>query len=370
MLKMKNTNLVEGEKIDERISNDELFNISSWGADLSFREILMMYAENDLLKPELQRNYVWSKLEASRFIDSILLGLPVPSIFLAKIENEQRLIIDGYQRIMTVHDFVNGMFSGDGKPFKLSNSDAINPRWRNKLFIELSDEEKRRIKATTIHAIIFEQKAPKNDGGMYQIFERINTGGKTLKAQEIRNCIYQGDMNELLIKLNKFGIWRSVLQSENIDSRMLDIELILRLFSMEKLYNNLPKQHSINLTMLMNIYMSERKVMDEQEKIQLEQKFEKIMLTVYELFGENVFRKPNNTKRRMKVNPVIFDAVAIATSKAIENGVEFPSKDEVSKRYTELFEDTDFLNMISKRTTNIENIVGRIDKVYKYVYGG
>ncbi len=81
-------------------SDDSLFNISSFGTDISFRELISMYDEGDLEKPEMQRRYVWQKLEASRFIDSILLGLPVPSIFLAKTEDEKRLIVDGYQRIM------------------------------------------------------------------------------------------------------------------------------------------------------------------------------------------------------------------------------------------------------------------------------
>ena len=66
---------------EDSYSNDDLYNISSWGADLSFREIISMYDEGDLVKPELQRKYVWTKVEASRFIDSILLGLPVPSVF-------------------------------------------------------------------------------------------------------------------------------------------------------------------------------------------------------------------------------------------------------------------------------------------------
>ena len=83
-------------------SDDSLFNISSFGTDISFRELITMYDEGDLEKPEMQRRYVWQKQEARRFIDSILLGLPVPSIFLAKNNEEKRLIVDGYQRIMTV----------------------------------------------------------------------------------------------------------------------------------------------------------------------------------------------------------------------------------------------------------------------------
>lgn len=85
-------------EMEDDYSDDSLFNISSWGADLSFRELVSMYNDNELVKPELQRKYVWDKIEASRFIESILLGLPVPSIFLAQ-SGSQKLIVDGYQRI-------------------------------------------------------------------------------------------------------------------------------------------------------------------------------------------------------------------------------------------------------------------------------
>ncbi len=99
-------------EMEDDYSDDSLFNISSWGADLSFRELVSMYNDNELVKPELQRKYVWDKIEASRFIESILLGLPVPSIFLAQ-SGSQKLIVDGYQRIMTVYDYIRGIFTTD-----------------------------------------------------------------------------------------------------------------------------------------------------------------------------------------------------------------------------------------------------------------
>ena len=183
------------EENEDFYSDDDLFSISSWGADLSFRELIDRYKEDALVKPELQRKYVWDKTEASRFVDSILLGLPVPSIFLAKTQEERMLIVDGYQRIMTVHDYVTGIFSTDGKVFRLSRSKKINSRWRGKAFSELGDAEQRRIRNTTIHAIIFVQEQPlAGNTSLYQIFERINTSGRTLMPQEIRNCIYQGKL--------------------------------------------------------------------------------------------------------------------------------------------------------------------------------
>jgi len=143
-------------------SDDDLYNINAWGADLSFRELITMYEEGELLKPEIQRYYVWDKPEASRFIESLLMGLPVPSIFLAKKGNN-KLIVDGYQRIITVHDYLKGVFSKDKSVFKLSNTKSMNERWRGKTFEQLTVDEQRRIKSTTIHTIIFEQTKPKGN---------------------------------------------------------------------------------------------------------------------------------------------------------------------------------------------------------------
>lgn len=93
---IENNNIENVDTADIENSNDDLFNITSWGADMSFRELISMYDDDELLKPELQRKYVWEKAEASRFIESILLGLPIPSIFLANTSDNNKLIIDGY----------------------------------------------------------------------------------------------------------------------------------------------------------------------------------------------------------------------------------------------------------------------------------
>ena len=90
---------------------------------------------------------------------------------------------------------------------------------------------------------------------MFQIFERINTGGRTLKAQEIRNCIYQGRCNNLLIELNKYKIWREILGTDKEDARMTDMELILRFLLMSELHNREERDRKqINLTRYLNRY--------------------------------------------------------------------------------------------------------------------
>lgn len=370
---MKNKEIVLEETAEELMaySDDDLYNINSWGADLSFREIITMYEEGELLKPELQRKYVWTRTEASRFIDSILLGLPVPSVFFAKEQNETMLIIDGFQRIMTVNDFVNGIFSGDGKIFKLSNSDNINARWRGKAFAELEAEEKRRIKNTTIHAIIFEQKYPRNDTGMFQIFERINTGGRTLKAQEIRNCVYQGKCNDLLFDLNGYSSWRKVLGLEVEDSRMADLELILRFFAMRDLHEREEgKLKQINLAKYLNKYMGDKTFSSDNDIIGMKKDFINMIDRVFELFGEHAFKnlKKESENFASKINPAIFDAISVATSFVINKGYAF-SQEDYLKKYRNLLRNEEFHLASSNRTTNIENIKKRIELAAQFIYG-
>ena len=376
----ENETVVEIKEEQETYSDDSLFNITSFGTDLSFRELISMYDEGDLEKPELQRHYVWDKKEASRFIDSILLGLPVPSIFLAKTEDNRLLIVDGYQRVMTVYDYVKrGIFGGDGKSFELSKSEVINERWRGKTFRELTDAEQRKIRNTPIHAIVFEQKEPKDDdSGMYQIFERINTSGRSLKPQEIRNCVNHGEFNQLLSQLNNNKSWRLLYspKNEKIDSRMADVELILRLFAfsfiskMEEI-----KTNQINLVKYLNSFMKRNKnfsVISKEECLDI---FNSLMNFFIKTFDLNLFRNGkrdvnNNFSYAAKINPAIFDSVCAATVFCYkQNKLSDFDNQSLSEKYIELLENENYQRVISQRTTNTENIKERINLATSILYG-
>ncbi len=361
-----NIELIKSE-VEDDYSDDSLFNISSWGADLSFREIALMYEEDELVKPELQRKYVWDKTEASRFIESILLGLPVPSIFLAQ-SGGQKLIVDGYQRIMTVYDYMRGIFSKDQKVFKLSNSEKINARWRNKAFSELSVDDQRQIKSTTIHAIVFEQKKPENDDtSLYQIFERINTSGRSLTPQEIRNCVYQGSLNTMLFEMNENKIWRELFGTEEPDSRMRDIEYILRFFVMKSDNILKSKTTQMSLKKSLNNFMDEHKNDDMETLSKFRSEFENIIQIVYNCIGINAFKNYSRGKFSNKFHPAIFDAIMVAVLLVNNKG---HSIDKISEeQHKKLLEDDTFKKMISQRTTNIENIKGRIWLAGKILFG-
>lgn len=354
-------------EIDDDYSDDSLFNISSWGADLSFRELISMYEEDELVKPELQRKYVWDKIEASRFIESILLGLPVPSIFLAQ-SGSQKLIVDGYQRIMTVYDYMRGIFSADQKVFRLSNSEKINARWRNKAFSELSTDDQRKIKSTTIHAIIFEQKKPENDDtSLYQVFERINTSGRTLTPQEIRNCVYQGSFNTMLFEINENKTWRKLFGTEDSDSRMRDLEYILRFFTMKTgdILDTESKQ--ISLKKALNDFMKTHKEDNPTDIQRFKEEFDTTVQLVYDHIGKDAFRNYTRGKFSKKFHPAIFDAIMVAVFLLHKQGI--PLDDVSEEKHIALLENPGFKEATSRRTTDIENIWKRIFLVGEMLFG-
>lgn len=361
---------IRSEK-EDFYSDDSIFNISSWGADLSFRELIARYDENALVKPEIQRNYVWDRSEASRFIDSILLGLPIPSIFLAKTGDEKMLIIDGYQRIMTVHDFVKGVFSADKKVFRLTKSAKVNPRWSGKAFSELTEPEQRRVTNTTIHAIVFVQNAPLNDDtSMYQIFERINTSGRTLLPQEIRNCIYQGSFNRMLIELNHDPTWRRMYGLDNPDPRMRDIEFVLRFLAMDDRDFRLEENESISLKKFLNLFMDEYQTAKPEVLGPLGAKFLETLLLVFKLFGDEAFHNlsPKYPDRLVpKFNPTIFDSIMLASSIAMRGRIPLPDH-EFRVRRRQLLANLDYQNSVKIRTTNTAQIVKRISLALHYLY--
>ena len=358
------------EERNEELSNDDLFNISSWGADPSVRELITQYSEGDIEKPELQRKYVWNKKVASRFIESLLLGLPVPSIFLANIESTgKRLIIDGYQRIRTLHDYIHeGIWRGDDSVFRLVDSTVINKRWRNKTFDELSESDKRRLKNYTIHAIIFEQRRPANDSAMFQIFERINTSGVSLNDQEVRNCVYQGAMNTRLFELNQKKEWRVLFGKKTQDNRMIDLELILRFFAMNKPEIYLSNEKNFVLKKILNDEMANnRSESDYLDRICDD--FANTIEFIYKYFGEEAFYNLQNDlqKIRKRLYPTVYDSLMIATSIALSKGFN-PAGEDLKARRMAMLKDESYRESITQGTMTVEHIQTRIRRALKIVY--
>jgi hypothetical protein len=176
---------VEDTVVDETESEKyahSRFKITSYGADMTAFELTHRLGRDLIIPPAFQRKYVWRIKQASRFIESLLMGLPVPGIFLFKDQKiRKQLLVDGLQRLESVHRYKNKKF--EGKLFKLTE---VAEPWSGKTWDELSSEDQDTIDQSVIHATIFQQDFPKErDRSIYEVFERINTGGMRLSPPEI-----------------------------------------------------------------------------------------------------------------------------------------------------------------------------------------
>jgi hypothetical protein len=210
---------------------------------------------------------------------------------------------------------------------------------------------------------------------MYQIFERINTGGRTLKPQEIRNCVYHGNYNTMLFELNKNNDWRAIIGTNEHDARMSDVELILRFFAFNSIrgqYDQQPRR--INLVKFLNDYMSQQMNCADANIQACIDTFSKVVGFLNRAIGSNCFRtckqKDNIVTWAKKVNPVVFDAVCTATVIAQEQLTEEDlAAIDLLDKYKQLMVNTEFTAITKSRTTDTVNIQERVRLASRILYG-
>ncbi len=227
---------VNEAEADDESSGSLSYQINTYPADFTLEVLHQKWKNGDFEIPTFQRGYVWKQPQASKLIESFLLGLPVPPIFLYTArETSKQLVVDGQQRLRTIFYFFDGFFgesSGDRRTiFRLRGLSDKSPL-EKKAFTELSEKDQRRLKDSVLRSIIIQQLDPEDDTSVYHVFERLNTGGTALSNQEVRNCVYRGEFTDLLRKLNDAPEWRELVGTTKTDPRQRDVELILRFFSL------------------------------------------------------------------------------------------------------------------------------------------
>jgi len=165
---------------DDESTTSVRYAISSYGADYPVDGLVKRLQSGDIQIPQFQRKFVWTHAQCSRFIESLLLGLPVPGIFLSREEGTQKLfVIDGQQRLMTLKCFYEGIING--REFRLR---GVNEEFEGLTYNTLQDADRRRLDDSILHATIVRQEEPEDDqSSIYLVFERLNTGGTPLILQ-------------------------------------------------------------------------------------------------------------------------------------------------------------------------------------------
>lgn len=173
-----------------------------------------------------QRNFVWTKPQMDRFIESILLGYPIPSILLVRQPDQRYLILDGQQRLRTLERFLEG--SHQDRSFVLRN---VSDDFKGLSYATLDESQRRSVDNTYIQATIVDTDgSPESQEAIYQIFERLNSGGTQLTAHEIRVALYAGPLIDLMHGLNQDQNWRRVYGLPS--PRLRDQELVLRIIAL------------------------------------------------------------------------------------------------------------------------------------------
>jgi len=311
------------------------YEIASYPSDLTLWGIRDMWKQGDIVIPEFQRNFVWTVTQASLLIESFLLGLPVPQVFFYIDDQNKSLVIDGQQRIVSIVYFFDGYFGdestqGRRQVFRLTGLDERSP-FAGKRFEDLDETQQRKLKGSVLRAINIRQLSPKKENtSVYHIFERLNTGGTPLKAQEIRNCVFRGRFVTVLRELNKNTHWRKILGKKTFDKHQKDVELLLRIFA---LCDEGWIKYAKPMKEFLNVAMNTNKEADSKRVKRLEESFPKAVGIVIRQLGTKPFHI------RGPLNSSALDAVMCTI---IDNLDDVP--DDLDKRYRKLLEDKEFVD--------------------------
>ncbi len=243
------------------------------------------------LDPDFQRKYKWDKNgwgRSSKFIESCLMRIPLPSCYFAEDEDGNHMVIDGLQRLTTIKRFFNDEFALEGL--------TIFKELEGKKFSELGSYQTE-LETTTIRCIVLRKDNPKSL--IREIFSRLNQGAVELSDQEIRHAIYPGALDELLAELGidneikRFGLAEN---SESVRDSLEPEEQVLRYFAFsdDKSLSNF----SNNLKLFLDNYMEKNSSLDAVEVLEHRKRFLNALSICKEIFGENVFMNPSVDRKR------------------------------------------------------------------------
>jgi Protein of unknown function DUF262 len=291
-----------------------------------------------------QRNFVWGRTQMDRFIESLLLGYPIPSIFLVQQIDRTYLVLDGQQRLRTLADFYSGTHAG--KPFELR---VVGDRFKGLTYETLNDEQKRTLDNTFIQAIVVKTDGtPASLDAVYQVFERLNSGGMQLTAHEIRVALYAGPFIEFLRELNGTEAWRSLYGAES--KRLRDQELLLRIIALQSAAGTYRRP----LKKFLNDFAALHRSLEDLPAETLQSQ----IVTA----GELLVNGPGPDALRLgsgQVNAALTEAIFVGLIRRIEGG-EPPNRDEIQAALDQMLAEDAFVTAISRATADEENVRTRL----------
>jgi hypothetical protein len=315
--------------------------------DLSINTLKEQWDDGTLLIPEFQREYVWDNAKASRLIESLLLNIPIPVLFFAETPDAKYQIVDGHQRVYSVIRYLENQFPLTGL--------RIQAEFKGLRFHQLPEREQRFLRTRVMRAIII--SADSSPSMKFEVFERLNTGGLALNAQEIRHALNIGRFSSLLSTLETDRAFRRCLNIPKPRKRMVDQELILRFFALR---DRLP-QYRTPLVRFLNDYMRDNREPSDSWISEKHDLFRQTMLLINSVMDTTAFRVTDSAGRPTErvINRAVFEAQTVVFS--ICNGDEAQARAQYLRRsLAALFSDGDYDELIRRATGDRARTLGRV----------
>ncbi|MBS7792601.1 DUF262 domain-containing protein [Roseococcus sp. SDR] len=317
-------------------------------ADYTISTINSYLSENKIQVPDFQRNFVWTRGQASRLIESLIIQCPIPVIYLNQTSDNKLQVIDGNQRLQSIRLFLANAYQLQG----LTTYPELNGlRWS-----ELDPRFRDHINNRTLRCITILRDT--HSQIKYDVFERLNTGSVKLNAQELRYGISNGRLMKLLDRVAKNHLFVEMTGVQN-DKRMRLQELALRYFAFRHWKENYKKPLSSFLDRFAEVHQSVKRGIDEK----WENEFIEILERVNSFLGKDAFRLLLSSGQfGGQFNAAVYDAQMIAfattTNKAIIDG-SFP-KSKLKNRIVRLFSDEKFHLAVTRATSDEQAVETRV----------
>jgi Protein of unknown function DUF262 len=347
------------------VTDDDLDReIRSTAVDFSFGEILNLHRDGEIIiRPEYQRLFRWSNEQRSRLIESVLLSLPIPPIFLIENDNGVLELIDGLQRTSSILQFLDHD-AIDQPELTLIGCDILESL-NGMTYNDLPTVQKLKIKRSPIRATIINKTG--DQYVKYEMFKRLNTGGSLLSAQEIRNCssrMIDGgarfyEFIQELAKSADFARTIARLPDTYIERRG-DEELVLRFFAVTSYRHGYKGNIEEWLDMFMEGTLFGRIEFSLEEE---RSRFERVFKVINEKVGDKAFTRFNERGEPTgRLAPAYFEAVCAAVNETLER-VTAMDADDVLDRLKKVFGDADFKSVTGPGANTIEKLNSRIEIV-------
>ncbi|MBF0488724.1 MAG: DUF262 domain-containing protein [Nitrospirae bacterium] len=311
------------------------------------------------LMPDFQRSGdLWNDTKKSQLIESLLLGLPLPSFYFSVDEKtRQWIVVDGLQRLCTFNDFIIK------RTLKLCDLEFLKTTaHENKNYDELSSEDKRKISGTKINYYLIERQTPSDV--KFIIFKRVNTGGLVLTTQEMRHALHQGIPAKFIQELAELDVFKIATDNKIPFKRMEDRDFANRFVAFYLL--GYDTNYNGELDGFLNNGMQELAKTTEDKRVKIKEAFRKSMELSYKIFGSDAFRKRFDQRdQRKPISKSVFDTIStnFAWLSDEQQMQLLDKKEDLKQRLIELFNDKDFLQSITTATGQKSNVKKRFELI-------